>query len=188
MSRPAAQAAFASRLRQPRSADVRSPWLIVSCPTPFYNLSGRRWARSLRSRSLRTAGELRGGRGRTLLVKIVPTRGTPSGPPLRLLLQNIATGQFEPDPPFRRDRLDDLNAPSGSVPLCSLLHYPSDDGRGGLSSPAHLLRTVRGDVRVLLRKWKWPGLEPTQVRIQARLDISDVTNGHAPVASSVWWS
>jgi hypothetical protein len=46
--------------------------------------------------------------------------------PADYYLQNLATGQFERDPATPGGQIfDDLNAPSGSAPLCSPLRYPS---------------------------------------------------------------
>jgi hypothetical protein len=59
-------------------------------------------------------------------VKIMTDEGIPERPPADYYLQNIATGQFEPDPATPGGTVfDDLSAPSGSAPLCPPLQYPS---------------------------------------------------------------
>jgi hypothetical protein len=107
------------------------PWLAIGCS--LYNLNSGRWT------AVRVSSQCVGscnvvGVGR-YWVKIVTDEGQAVYGPTDYYLQNIRTGQFERDPATPGGTvLDDLNAPSGSRPLCSPLRYPSfNEGRSGIS-------------------------------------------------------
>lgn len=114
------------------------PSLLVTCPTnppgipdtyQLYDLSSGSWAPfQISSQCYGECLPVAVGR---YWVKIVSDEGEPDGyPRYDYYLQNIATGQFEPDPATPGGTVfDDLNAPAGSAPLCTPLHYPSVDDR-----------------------------------------------------------
>jgi hypothetical protein len=115
------------------------PWLLVACngngPSPrtydLYDLRSGRWAPFEISPQCQ-------GRCEPVAIgrywaKIVSDDGvmmmyTPSD----YYLQNLATGQFIHDPATPGGTVfDDLDAPSGSTPLCSPLRYPSVQSHDG---------------------------------------------------------
>jgi hypothetical protein len=117
------------------------PSLLVTCPTnppgmpetyQLYDLGSGSWTPfQISSQCFGDCLPVAVGR---YWVKIVSDEGEPDGyPRYDYYLQNIATGQFEPDPATPGGTVfDDLNVPAGSVPLCRPLHYPSVDDREGI--------------------------------------------------------
>jgi hypothetical protein len=105
--------------------------LPVSAPSVYnfgatyalYDLETGRWS------ALRVASQCLGicevvGIGR-YWAKIVTDEGQSAYGPIDYYLQNLQTGQFVPDPATPNGQtLDDLNAPTGSSPLCPPLRYP----------------------------------------------------------------
>jgi hypothetical protein len=162
------------------------PWLMVTCFTPLtpaayqlYDLSSGRWV------AFQVSSQCRGGCEPVAVgrywVKIVSDEGEPEGYPVAdYYLQNIATGQFEPDPATPSGAVfDDLNAASGSVPLCPPLQYPSVDAREGI-----FLGQLTFYRRFAVTDGS-PGVWSLR-RCGSRLDlkIAGPTDGYAPVASS----
>jgi hypothetical protein len=115
------------------------PWLLVTCspvnsspPTyELYNLNTGRWT-PFRVFSQCLAGCQAVDVGR-YWVKFVNNEGIFTYGPSDYYLQSISTGQVERDPAAPGGTIfDDLNAPSGSEPLCRPLRYPSrGDPHGG---------------------------------------------------------
>lgn len=167
------------------------PWLMLTCPNmaglaaayQLYNPSKGSWT------PFQTSPQCKGGCepvgvGR-YWVKVVSDEGEPDGYPVAdYYLQNIATGQFEPDPATPGGTVfDDLSAPSGSMALCPPLHYPSVFAREG---------TFLGQL-TLYRQFAVtsedvPGSNVTwslrRCASNLDLDIGDETDAYAPVASS----
>jgi hypothetical protein len=116
------------------------PWLLVTCSPGFnstpptyelYNLHTGRWT------PFRVSSQCQGSCQAVAVgrywVKILTDEGIPTYGPSDYYLQNISTGLFERDPAAPGGTIfDDLDAPSGSVPLCRPLRYPSvGDPHGG---------------------------------------------------------
>jgi hypothetical protein len=109
------------------------PWLSIG-GCSLYDLNAGRWV------SFQVSSQCRGSCvpvafGR-YWVKVVSDEGVgatdPQDAPSDYYLQNIRTGQFERDPATPGGTVfDDLNASSGSTPLCPPLSYPSVTGRAG---------------------------------------------------------
>jgi hypothetical protein len=108
------------------------PWLLIACGEDplgrpeyaLYDLDTGAWA------NLPMSSQCVGycqivGIGR-YWAKIVTDEGESMYGPVDYYLENLQTGQLEPDPvtPGGQTR-DDLNAPTGTSPLCSPLRYPS---------------------------------------------------------------
>lgn len=167
------------------------PWLMVTCPGTamvpvtyrLYNLSNETWTPFQISPQCKGGCEPVGvGR---YWVKVVSDEGEPDGYPVAdYYLQNITTGQFEPDPATPGGTVfDDLSAPSGSMPLCPRLYYPSVFAREG---------TFLGQLslygRFAVTSEDIPGSNVTwrlrRCASNLDLDIGDETDAHAPVASS----
>jgi hypothetical protein len=126
------------------------PWLQVQCPTgvplttapdQLYDLSSGSWV-PLPQISPECAAPCGvGAVGRYwMLLSHQDEAADPLYPPAPTdYLQNLATGQLVPDPVTPGGTvIVDLNSPSGTVPLCPPLRYPSwQDGRnlvaGGLT-------------------------------------------------------
>jgi hypothetical protein len=114
------------------------PWLLVVCPGTalvpgtyeLYNLSNGSWVPFQVSPQCKfTCEPVAVGR---YWWKLLTDEGIYPYGPSDYYLQNISTGQFERDPATPGGTVfDDLNAPSGSVPLCPPLRYPSVYPRGG---------------------------------------------------------
>ncbi len=173
------------------------PWLLVVCPgTPLvggtyqlYNLTNGQWTPFQVSPQC-TGGCEPVGVGR-YWVKIMIDEGIPERPPADYYLQNIATGQFEPDPATPGGTVfDDLGAPSGSAPLCPPLQYPSvypyDYGAylGAVMFYGQFALTFGQK----LQGPAYPGNQTWRLRrcrSNLNLVIGDITNpGGTPVASS----
>jgi len=171
------------------------PWLMVTCPGvaglaatyQLYNLSDGSWAPfQISSQCRGSCGPVAVGR---YWVKVVSDEGSPAGYPFYdYHLQNIATGQFEPDPASPGGTVfDDLSAPSGSVPLCPPLHYPSIFPREG---PFLGQLTFYGQFAVTFGQAlegnpAYPGTETSSLRrCGSKLNLVIGTDGYRPVASS----
>ncbi len=107
------------------------PWLFVTCSLrsyEMYNLTARQWVHvALSGQCQGSCAPVAVGR---YWIKIDTDEGAACGEHCgnNYFLQSIATGQFKPDPVTPGGRtFDDLNAPSGSVPLCAPLRYPQFD-------------------------------------------------------------
>jgi hypothetical protein len=119
----------------PDTTQFGGPWLMVGCD--LYNLNIGRWTTFRVSSKCPNACEVVGV-GRYWLKLASPTGYDPYAPPPSLWLQSISSGQVISDPISPGGAVfDDLNTPSGSVPLCAPLRYPIAQDRfiypGGLT-------------------------------------------------------
>jgi hypothetical protein len=168
---------------------------MVTCPGvaglaatyQLYNLSDGSWAPfQISSQCRGFCGPVAVGR---YWVKIVSDEGSPAGYPFYdYYLQNIATGQFERDPATPGGTVfDDLSAPSGSVPLCRPLQYPSVFPREG---PFLGQLTFYGQFAVTFGQElegspAYPGAGTSSLRrCGSKLNLVIGADGYTPVASS----
>lgn len=104
-------------------AALGGQWLLVGCS--LYNLSTNTWTPFTISQQC-PGGCTDVGVGR-YWISLVDIGDDPEHNPPRFYLQNIASGQLIQDPATPGGTVyDDLNAPSGSTPLCPPLRYPTD--------------------------------------------------------------
>jgi hypothetical protein len=106
------------------------PWLMVGCD--LYNLDSGQWTPfQLSPKCSGTCVAVGVGR---YWVKIESSNFSPDYRQYAFYLQNVSTGQLVGDPASPGGSVyDDLNAPSGSTPLCPPLRYPArtiDSGGG----------------------------------------------------------
>jgi hypothetical protein len=113
---------------RPLSPMFGGQWLFVTCSYgayELYNLTSQQWIPvALSSQCQGACNPVAVGR---YWIKIDTDEGPGCGDHCsdHYFLQNIATGQFKPDPVTAGGRtFDDLDSPSGSASLCAPLRYP----------------------------------------------------------------
>jgi hypothetical protein len=167
------------------------PWLMVTCGTKsyeLYNLASGQWVSFVASPQCGYDPRL--GQGACVAVgvgsswvKLFTTDGScieHCG--VTYYLQNIQTGEFKPDPATVGGAIfDDLNAPSGSSPLCSPLRYPKSlNGGTGAWEPGSL--TFYGQVALASADVpQGGGITAYRLkRCRSRLNLAIDTNPYYP--------
>lgn len=168
------------------------PWLLVTCyggSYQLYNLTNGQWTPF--QVSPQCTGDCEPVAVGRYWVKMVSDEGILERPAADYYLQDIATGQFEPDPATPGGTVfDDLSAPSGSAPLCPPLQYPAvyPYDYSGYLGAVMFYGQFALTFGQKLQGPAYPGNQTWRLRrCRSNLNqvIDDITNpGGAPVASS----
>ncbi len=161
------------------------PWLMAGCG--LYNLSIGKWTPfQLSSQCVGACTVVGIGR---YWAKIGSDNGRPADN-YSYYLQNLSTGQFVGDPASPgATTYDDLNAPSGSSPLCPPLRYPTASGPRGIpilgslrfyGPPSQQFALISGNDSA-----GTPAYRLNRCHSSLNLNLpGDAYDGDAPIASS----